>query len=356
MITVRNNSTRKKKVFCAIGITVLVALMQQFFLFPKLTGYPAHIQDENEFSNYYASAVDVVSTQKSIHDKDKEDYDNTAPKYVSPGSDNGGESTTIDATTTSTLSKASTPIRKWGCNRRETPTIFVHIGKAGGGEIRMRLALSAENYTRSKWRDPDANHLYPIRENNNNNTTQNVGVLQNVLLNSVKKYHNGHRKGRFCNSKNSARVWIPKNNQTHPFSNISGFEGSTNCNATTPFGIAIACPTYHKVYLDFYQSSLCQECDDDYYLDEDFSTLRARVIWLPRRPNSQIHLPPVTRATRSTCPTTISETKWHGFLRDTSRNIGGTIAHSFKRRMITTMVMTTKMGFTRKSSTIRQHC
>lgn len=37
-------------------------------------------------------------------------------------------------------------IRKWGCNITDTPLIFVHIGKAGGGNIRARFSASALNY------------------------------------------------------------------------------------------------------------------------------------------------------------------------------------------------------------------
>lgn len=44
------------------------------------------------------------------------------------------------------------PIRSWGCQRRnETPFIYVHIGKAGGGHVRARIAASALNYEASIW-------------------------------------------------------------------------------------------------------------------------------------------------------------------------------------------------------------
>ena len=60
------------------------------------------------------------------------------------------------------------PVRRWGCNRTETPFIFVHIGKAGGGEVRRRIAAAAVNYTRPNdssaraggWIERDA--YYPV--------------------------------------------------------------------------------------------------------------------------------------------------------------------------------------------------
>jgi hypothetical protein len=38
-------------------------------------------------------------------------------------------------------------IRSWGCGNTNTPFIFVHIGKAGGGNIRHRIASSRLNIT-----------------------------------------------------------------------------------------------------------------------------------------------------------------------------------------------------------------
>jgi len=40
-------------------------------------------------------------------------------------------------------------IRSWGCHMTDTPFLFVHIGKAGGGIVRRRLATAALNFTRN---------------------------------------------------------------------------------------------------------------------------------------------------------------------------------------------------------------
>uniref|UniRef100_A0A7S0TDJ3 Sulfotransferase domain-containing protein n=1 Tax=Pseudo-nitzschia delicatissima TaxID=44447 RepID=A0A7S0TDJ3_9STRA len=145
-----------------------------------------------------------------------------------------------------------TSIRKWGCYRRETPLIFVHIGKAGGGEIRERLAASAQNSTRDQWHQPTHdNHYYPIAMD-------------------IKE---GFRRGKFCNSLN-ANVKIPKNNNTRPLTERKkSFEGDVFCNATTPFGMAIACPNSHRNRrTGSYVPSVCLQCNDEYYLEHQYYT------------------------------------------------------------------------------------
>ena len=50
-------------------------------------------------------------------------------------------------------------IRRWGCNRTETPLIFVHIGKSGGGIVGSRIEASSLNYTKEKPRQVDASYF-----------------------------------------------------------------------------------------------------------------------------------------------------------------------------------------------------
>jgi hypothetical protein len=109
-------------------------------------------------------------------------------------------------------------IRKWGCNRNESPFIFVHNGKAGGGSIRVRFALAAENYTRSKWwAIKDDNHYYPIQTNS------------------------GIARGKYCNSGvRHYRIFEAKRIKN------TAFEGAVKCNATTPLGEIIGCPDYSE--------------------------------------------------------------------------------------------------------------
>jgi hypothetical protein len=108
-------------------------------------------------------------------------------------------------------------IRRWGCHQTETPLIFVHIGKSGGGRVRARFAAAAQNYSRSEWHSPSHdNHYYPISSSSSG--TDVVG------------------RARYCNSGN--------HNFRIPNTTIQSksFEGTTACNATTPIGMAIACP------------------------------------------------------------------------------------------------------------------
>ena len=117
-------------------------------------------------------------------------------------------------------------IRKWGCSRNETPFIFVHIGKAGGGTIRARLAASAMHYNRTDWHKPreDTTYYYPVYDEE--------GRLY---------------PGKFINSDShnflpQFKVSGEEKDMTAPFVRSSGFEGIMPCHATTPLGHAIACP------------------------------------------------------------------------------------------------------------------
>lgn len=108
------------------------------------------------------------------------------------------------------------PIRKWGCARTESPLIFVHVGKAGGGMVRARFAASARNYDREAWHAPNNdNHFYPIHHPETGDHIYNAS---------------------FCNSGNK-HSRIPKS-PIWP----KTFEGNYFCNATTPIGAAIGCP------------------------------------------------------------------------------------------------------------------
>jgi len=115
-------------------------------------------------------------------------------------------------------------IRRWGCHRTETPFIFVHIAKAGGGTNRRRFAAAARGYDRAEkwWVGKLDDHHYPVRDSD---------------------HPDGMRRAKFCNSEN-------KNFQI-PYG-INGtmvgrsFEGTKPCNATTPIGHAIGCPAVQK--------------------------------------------------------------------------------------------------------------
>jgi hypothetical protein len=115
-----------------------------------------------------------------------------------------------------------TSIRKWGCHRPESPLIFVHIGKSGGGTIRARFAAAAENYTRLKWWDYDRdNHYYPMPSANSS------------LVDFA--------RGRFCSS-----GYINRRKPNMTRSGFKTFEGSFPCHATTPLGKFVGCPAFFK--------------------------------------------------------------------------------------------------------------
>lgn len=161
-------------------------------------------------------------------------------------------------------------IRKWGCNRTETPLIFVHIGKAGGGNIRARISASRLNMTAAKeegrqgqkWAKRDSGAYYPIR---NGKLEDEQKLKKARFANSIHpqyghvhrhpqyrhvhlKSHDGDDLGAhypFRNSKSEDDEepthphYIPK---LEPHGRPKTFEETLFCNALTPIGQAIACP------------------------------------------------------------------------------------------------------------------
>jgi hypothetical protein len=126
----------------------------------------------------------------------------------------------------SLVSHKNPNIRSWGCDRRaEAPFIFVHCGKAGGGQVRARFAASALQFNRSTkdWHQSlkDPSYYYPILDS----TTGNL------------------LKGAFVNS--AFPNFRPSYNETHPDETPEmweTFEGTLPCAAETPLGQALACP------------------------------------------------------------------------------------------------------------------
>ena len=109
---------------------------------------------------------------------------------------------------------SSKKIRRWGCHRNETPAIYVHIGKAGGGQVRTRFAAAALDFNRENWRVGDEdNHYYPLP---------------------------GGEKAKFCNSQN----------RNHRYADTQWsrktYEGNLPCNASTPLGMVLACPNAYQ--------------------------------------------------------------------------------------------------------------
>ena len=131
---------------------------------------------------------------------------------------------TIKEQEVQTLHEEST-IRQWGCDRTETPLIYVHIGKSGGGNVRARFAASAINVTKTEWRGND-NSFYPVTIEHNKTTAA----------------------AQFCNSGHI---------NYRPKAEGRMYEGFTLCNATTPLGL-LGCPeplAHHK------RSSCDGSCD-----------------------------------------------------------------------------------------------
>mmetsp|Transcript_10509 Transcript_10509/g.12370 ORF Transcript_10509/g.12370 Transcript_10509/m.12370 type:complete len:375 (+) Transcript_10509:43-1167(+) len=163
--------------------------------------------------NYLSSIADGGYHNTSTKIDDTRRYD-----------DDADQPTTNKTKRTTTTHKQQhydrTTIRRWGCAaRNETPFIFVHIGKAGGGEVRRMFAAAARNYTN---RGPDVENFaqktvyYSITPNYPNSTTA--------------------VKARFFSSRH--RQIRP----SHEFERGSSFERNECCDAETPIGQASLCP------------------------------------------------------------------------------------------------------------------
>jgi hypothetical protein len=149
-------------------------------------------------------------------------------------------------------------IKEWGCSRKETPLIFIHIGKAGGGGVRARIAASALDYARNhSW--ATERHLddayYPMEKQIITNT--NTGETKTETVH-----------GGFCN---------------YIFTNPYPESKSHPCNARTPLGQAIACPFPEAIYdaprccknANFNNTS----CEHTAYVGHNF--LGTELHWLP---------------------------------------------------------------------------
>eukprot|EP00814_Leptocylindrus_danicus_P022384 CAMPEP_0116004586 /NCGR_PEP_ID=MMETSP0321-20121206/681_1 /TAXON_ID=163516 /ORGANISM="Leptocylindrus danicus var. danicus, Strain B650" /LENGTH=444 /DNA_ID=CAMNT_0003472897 /DNA_START=380 /DNA_END=1714 /DNA_ORIENTATION=+ len=114
----------------------------------------------------------------------------------------------------------------------ETPLIFVHIGKCGGGSVRARLAAGALNYTKgTKWVESDkAGSYYPV-------ATKVANGAEEVVM----------EKAYFCNSKHLNYRSSTKE---------KSYEGTLACNSTTPLGHMIGCP--ELLMVNFCQPGACE--------------------------------------------------------------------------------------------------
>jgi hypothetical protein len=133
-------------------------------------------------------------------------------------------------TTTITTAAASEEqkhtIRTWGCNLQQTPLIFIHIGKSGGGMVRARFAAAALGYARLNWKSLGDKAYYPTASSNIDSS--NIPV------------HDEQYKAYFCSS-------------GHPNFKSNGeqtYERTIYCHAATPLGQAVSCPepVNHRTY------------------------------------------------------------------------------------------------------------
>lgn len=173
----------------------------------------------------------------------------------------------IDRSSNDFRSGADTSIRKWGCARNETPFIFVHIGKAGGGSVRARMAAAALDYNRSGWHrtHEDDHYYYPIYANHN--VEEKDGTVLKRFM----------HKAKFLSSKHSNYI-----HPDHPeFHGDFAYEGHGPCGAATPIGQAVACPVESTYCIDHDQDVFSEARCDLVYMGHNL--LGSELHWLPTK-------------------------------------------------------------------------
>lgn len=144
------------------------------------------------------------------------------------------------------MSDEQKTIRSWGCNLTESPLVFVHIGKSGGGTIRARFAAAAWNFTREKWWNYNGdNHYYPMPTRKRLNEKESQEDSQ-------------FSRGTFCSSNNNNRRRVVDENGAEPIKRFAqqSFEKVFECNAMTPLGRFVGCPAV------FRNDQACKGCSN----------------------------------------------------------------------------------------------
>jgi len=184
-------------------------------------------------SQIFAPVLDMKVINTDTHTIPRQSFHDEAPNEEKQGHN-------VDTKT----------IRRWGCSRNETPFIFVHIGKAGGGEVRRMIAAAASDYKKPRKRAKRRKILNQRRSyfriyNDVPNTTTTTLV-----------------KGQFMNGRHKNHR--PK----EEFYRRGTMEGSRQCDAETPIGQALMCPGRSQCT----NSVFVKEADDDYHDPNDGHT------------------------------------------------------------------------------------
>ncbi|KAL7577470.1 hypothetical protein ACA910_004751 [Epithemia clementina (nom. ined.)] len=174
------------------------------------------------FNSDNVKASETIAIHQSIHSSSSSSHMPAVPSFFLDATAVTSFSRSFGTAATSAAAAAShTTIRSWGCGLTDTPFVFVHIGKAGGGTIRRRIAAAAVNVTRSDWSSNNEDQsYYPIlrRRKRYSPFAKDVVVAE--------------EKATFCNIGRIPRHLPPITQHV------------STCRAMTPVGQALACPEY----------------------------------------------------------------------------------------------------------------
>ena len=210
--------------------------------------------------------ADELETQKQIEAEKADTTDNSIQIMNTKNTDNkdSTESNNSNNNKERLDNSDETAIRKWGCARNETPFIFVHIGKAGGGGVRSRMAAAALDYNRTGWHrtHQDEHYYYPIYADHMDE--YNGSDTKRIM-----------HKAKFLSSKHS--------NYIHPdrteFHGDFTYEGHGPCGAGTPIGQAVACPIESTYCVDHDEDGISEGRCDLVYMGHNL--LGSELHWLP---------------------------------------------------------------------------
>lgn len=146
-----------------------------------------------------------------------------------PSSLSNVTATTTTKTTTTTTLFDQDDVRSWGCARTETPAIYIHVGKMGGGTVRARFAAAALNYNRTHWHNSSDTTAYYAIHHHHHHHDGDGSHNDNTTTTTTQQ----PQRGYFCNSG-------LHNYRYHGHHRT--FEGTHICRALSPVGHAIACP------------------------------------------------------------------------------------------------------------------
>jgi hypothetical protein len=251
------SSCRPKFVLILVGAIVYTSTIGVFV--------SVYLQQQNETRADAELQVNLPAAKPSDNRRQQQQEEEEEEEESPPTM-----ATTTSATNTATTTDERT-IRRWGCQNSDTPFVFVHIGKAGGGTVRQRIALSQSNLTTDSTRFRDLQRVqgayYPVTTTTKRSQEQESSTTTTTTTTNT-------RRATLCNS---------DANNYRPVYDMNTFEGTRRCNATTPIGQALACHFVPQPNQCFYPCTGGEEDGTCPVVYLGHNMLGSELHWLPAK-------------------------------------------------------------------------